>query len=126
MVRCASCGRLFSTPGGPGRPRKRCDACRSPHAKLGGKAWAQLRARVLAEEPTCSQVVDEATGEVCGLPSTQVDHVQPLAAGGAPLDRGNLQGLCASHNASKGARPVTVGRRVCYCGNLGCPGRWHL
>jgi 5-methylcytosine-specific restriction endonuclease McrA len=85
--------------------------------------WRRLRLRVLAEEPVCA-----IPG--CGRPSTEVDHIVPLAAGGAPLDRANLQGLCQPHNASKGASvnglPPTLPRRRCYCGDPSCPGRWHL
>ena len=32
-----------------------------------------------------------------------VDHVVPLAAGGAPMDIGNLAVLCRSCNSTKGA-----------------------
>ena len=81
-----------------------------------------MRARVLAEEPICAIVG-------CGWPSTHVDHIVPLARGGDPFNRTNLQGMCGPHNASKGARmwgdePAAVPR--CNCGDPECPGRWHL
>ena len=42
----------------------------------------------------------------CGIVhiSNQVDHVVPLAKGGAMSDRGNLQVLCVSCNAAKSDR----------------------
>jgi 5-methylcytosine-specific restriction protein A len=121
---CVVCGASFAARSGAvGRPRKRCDACRSNHARIDGSVWRALRRRVLREEPVC-----QVPG--CGWPSTEVDHIIPLAAGGAPLDRANLQGMCQPHNASKGARvngrQPAAARRLCYCGDPGCPGRWHL
>jgi 5-methylcytosine-specific restriction endonuclease McrA len=84
-----------------------------------------MRARVLAEEPYCG-----VSG--CGEPSTQVDHIVPLSR--SPelgLERSNLRGICASHNASKGARdeiaswcphPLCTHPETCGGPNA----RWHL
>jgi 5-methylcytosine-specific restriction protein A len=47
--------------------------------------WRILRDRVKREEPNCRR---------CGAPSTDVDHIVPLADGGAFSDRANLQALC--------------------------------
>jgi 5-methylcytosine-specific restriction endonuclease McrA len=121
---CVVCGAPFKARSGAvGRPRTRCDGCRSNHARIDGSVWRALRRRVLAEEPVC-----QVPG--CGRLSTEVDHIVPLAAGGAPLDRANLQGLCQRHNASKGASvngvPPAPPHRRCYCGDPSCPGRWHL
>ena len=44
--------------------------------------WKKLRLTVLAEEPTCHWCHNE--------PSTQVDHVIEIAAGGEPYERSNL------------------------------------
>lgn len=53
-----------------------------------------------------SQQKGKCAGCRCRLPrGYHVDHVVPLVAGGAN-SRGNLQLLCASCNASKGARPA--------------------
>jgi 5-methylcytosine-specific restriction endonuclease McrA len=126
MTICTVCGASFTArPGAVGRPRKRCDGCRSNHARIDGSVWRRLRRRVLAEEPVC-----QVPG--CGWPSVQVDHIIPLSRGGAALDRGNLQGMCQRHNGSKGASvngvPPTpaAARRRCSCGDPSCPGRWHL
>jgi 5-methylcytosine-specific restriction endonuclease McrA len=108
MTTCSSCGRQFLTPrqSNGGRPRTRCDNCRSNQERIDGKKWREIRAQVLLEEPLCA-----VAG--CGRPSTEVDHVIPLQAGGAPYKRSNLRGSCKPHNAAKGARlpgvkPVTV------------------
>lgn len=54
--------------------------------------WLKLRARVLNDEPHCA---------VCSAPATEVDHVQPLALGGAMWERANLQPLCHEHHKAK-------------------------
>lgn len=95
---CSVCGGYFTASQTAGRPRKRCDACRTNHAKVDGRRWRELRAQVLREEPICC-----VPG--CGRVSTQVDHVLPLKLRpDLALERTNLRGICASHNASKGAR----------------------
>lgn len=58
------------------------------------KRWRILRRRVLFEQPLCS----------CGEIATDVDHVEPLADGGAAWERANLQGLCASCHSQKTRR----------------------
>ena len=76
---------------------ERSGYCPEHRKKMGGSGWAQrpssgdyrgnwpaIRARVLAEEPNC---------RVCGAPSTEVDHILPLAMGGTH-DRSNLRALC--------------------------------
>ena len=60
-----------------------------------------------------------------------VDHVVPLAAGGAPFDIGNTSVLCRSCNSTKGAStdrggvahrgtaiPADRARRVCLLGEV--------
>ena len=61
----------------------------------GTKRWKELRAQVLAEEPTCHWCRKK--------PSTQADHVIELDAGGDPYDRSGIVGSCASCNARRGA-----------------------
>lgn len=56
-------------------------------------AWQKLRARVRVEEPTCY---------ACDEPSTEVDHIVPVAI--APelrLVRSNLRGSCRRHNVGR-------------------------
>jgi 5-methylcytosine-specific restriction endonuclease McrA len=108
---CTRCGASFYASPTGGRPRSRCDRCRSNHARADGTVWRKLRAQVLSEEPTCYIVG-------CGWPSTQVDHVLPLKLRpDLALVRSNLRGICATHNASKGARlmlPV-ADEEACHC-----------
>jgi 5-methylcytosine-specific restriction endonuclease McrA len=102
---CTRCGALFYASPTGGRPRSRCDGCRSNHARVDGTAWRRLRAQVLREEPICY-----IAG--CGWPSTQVDHVTPLKLRpDLALVRENLRGICASHNSSKGARLLETPRQ---------------
>ncbi len=112
---CTQCGVLFATTSTGGRPRSRCDGCRTNIGKIDGVRWRALRRLVLAEESWCAV-------RGCGRPSTQVDHIIPLKhRPDLGLERSNLQGMCATHNASKGAK-----RAKCRCGDVECPGRWHL
>lgn len=98
MKICTQCGAGFWAPRlTGGRPRTRCDDCRTVHDNADGTAWRKIRAVVLAEEPICA-----VAG--CQRPSTEVDHILALSRGGAPVERANLQGMCKHHNASKGAR----------------------
>lgn len=96
LVQC-KCGAAFYPAGGTGRPRTRCDNCRTNHDKIRGTQWNETREMVLARDPVCRW-------PDCGRRSQQVDHIIPLERGGHPFDLGNLQGLCAHHNAVKGAR----------------------
>lgn len=62
-------------------------------ALYNSKAWRIVRVMVLARDPIC---------RICGQqPSTDVDHVTPLADGGAPLDMANLQGACHEDHSRK-------------------------
>ena len=49
---------------------------------------------MLAVQPRC---------QGCGAVATEVDHITPLADGGAELDPANLQSLCQSCHAAKTA-----------------------
>lgn len=65
--------------------------------------WRRVRARVLADEPMCRHC--QAQGYT--TPATEVDHIVPLARGGARLDRNNLQSLCHDHHAEKTAKEAS-------------------
>lgn len=94
---CSKCGAEFVVWPTGGRPRARCDRCRSNLEKIDGVAWRKLRAQVMAEEPICA-----VPGR--GRLSTEVDHIHPLKFHPElGLVRSNLQGMCKSHNAAKGA-----------------------
>ncbi len=49
-----------------------------------GRAWMEIRKRVLDDEPLCRE---------CDRPATVIDHIQALTNGGTD-DRENLQPLC--------------------------------
>ena len=125
---CTSCGQRFTSAPTGGRPRSRCDQCRTNHDKIDGKRWRTIRIRVLAQQPICAS-------PGCGKPATQVDHIRPLAAGGAPYDLSNLQGMCGPHNASKGAKLEVIYEDPTWCTHPNCTepetcggpnAHWHL
>jgi 5-methylcytosine-specific restriction endonuclease McrA len=60
------------------------------------KRWQLLRRTVLFEQPICAGC-DNAL-------AVDVDHVTPLAKGGAPYDRTNVQGLCPPCHSAKTRR----------------------
>jgi 5-methylcytosine-specific restriction protein A len=49
-----------------------------------GRAWMEIRKRVLDDEPLCRE---------CDRPATVIDHIKALTNGGTD-DRENLQPLC--------------------------------
>jgi 5-methylcytosine-specific restriction enzyme A len=56
--------------------------------------WKHLREDVLRDTPSC-------TTPGCTAPATEVDHIVPLAFGGEPFHRTNLQSLCKPHHSHK-------------------------
>jgi 5-methylcytosine-specific restriction enzyme A len=56
--------------------------------------WKTLRAQILRESPRCMS-------PGCTSTPTDVDHIRPLAFGGEPFERSNLQPLCKSHHSVK-------------------------
>jgi hypothetical protein len=70
-----------------------------------GRPWLRLRRQVLAEESSCWICGDELDLEV-RYPHPQspsVDHVVPLASGGALLERTNCRAAHLLCNVSRGA-----------------------
>lgn len=61
------------------------------------KRWKTMRRQVLSEQRWCATLG-------CPNLATQVDHIVPVAQGGASFDRSNLQGLCPRCHARKTAR----------------------
>jgi len=72
----------------PGGPRE------SPSARGYDRAWERLRIWFLNRNPFCA---------VCGAPAEEVDHMMPLAQGGARLDQRNLQAMCKPCHSRKTA-----------------------
>lgn len=64
--------------------------------------WDKMRAIHLANEPLCRMC--KAAGQV--TPAVLVDHIQPIADGGALLDDNNLQSLCRRCHDVKTAEDV--------------------
>lgn len=62
--------------------------------RVRGRRWQTLRRSVLRDQPFCAV-------ENCAYLSVEVDHVMPIAWGGDPVDRRNLQGLCKPHHDEK-------------------------
>jgi len=59
--------------------------------------WKRLRAAVLRVEPFCRACTAAGVIQL----AQEVDHVVPLAEGGARLERANVQPLCRECHAAK-------------------------
>lgn len=57
------------------------------------RPWERVRKQVL--------VRDDYRCKLCGAYGNEVDHMQPIAAGGAVLDPANLQTLCRNCHIEK-------------------------
>ncbi len=75
-------------------------AARSAAARGYDGDWRRVRLAVLAR--------DGWTCQLCGDLADQVDHVLPLAAGGARLDPANLRACCRRCNVARTHGPDTV------------------
>lgn len=62
--------------------------------------WQQLRLAVLLRDGYQCQI----KGEKCTGRATTVDHVEPIAEGGAPYDPSNLRAACKPCNFSLGGK----------------------
>lgn len=80
------------------------DAAR--HRFYATKAWLTFRASVLRDEPLCRRCA-EADRLVI---ATHLDHIIPLAKGGEPLDRDNVQPLCHPCHSEKTRIEEQLGR----------------
>lgn len=66
-------------------------------------AWRRMRLAVLERDARrCRMPLPNGTP--CLAPANTVDHILPLADGGAFLDPTNLRAACARHNYAAGAR----------------------
>lgn len=106
-----------------GRPAPKGQTCRCRPAWEGkverearGRRWRQVRDTQLRDHPYC-----QWTEEPCGRLATDVDHVKPLAEGGARYDRSNLQSLCATHRQRKDTRDALRGKTRLREGRLQSP-----
>ena len=62
--------------------------------------YRRWRSRLLASAPLCAHCAAEGRT----VAATELDHIVPLARGGALMDESNVQPLCAPHHAAKTAR----------------------
>ena len=60
------------------------------------KAWERLRNAYVRQHPVC-EIQQTCNGDA----TVEVDHIIPLAKGGARLDERNLQGACKQCHAWK-------------------------
>ena len=79
-------------------PRKAWAKRPDAPARLSGRKGQERRARWLAAQPLCVRCYAMTPPRV--TLGTDVDHVMPLAKGGAD-DESNLQTLCAAHHQEK-------------------------
>jgi 5-methylcytosine-specific restriction endonuclease McrA len=104
--KCSNGGR--AEPGGSrcsNHRRSNWDRYKPAHADVyKSQSWVDLRKRVLREEPVCAE-------EGCEARSTSVDHIIPLAEGGAPYDRSNVRGMCYPHHKARSSRQGAEARR---------------
>jgi 5-methylcytosine-specific restriction protein A len=98
---CPRCGRLV-------QKGFRC-TCRPAFAGSthpgNTRRMAALRKAKLRADPICEW------GRGCRLLAIEVDHIIPLAAGGARYDWANLMSLCHDHHAEKTTRDALHGKR---------------
>jgi 5-methylcytosine-specific restriction enzyme A len=113
MKLCTVCGVVTSHPGSRCTTHAR-QSNRSRHNALySTREWQRLSARVLRawlgqHGSWCSGY--QRGGHLAG--DLTVDHVVPLAAGGAPFDIANCGVLCRSCNSTKGDGSRPRGRRA--------------
>jgi 5-methylcytosine-specific restriction enzyme A len=104
MKLCTVCGVLTSRPGSRCTEHAR-QSNRSRHNALyNTRAWQRLSERVLrAWRGQYGNWCPGYRRDAHPASDLTVDHVVPLAAGGAPLDIANCAVLCRSCNSTKGA-----------------------
>lgn len=96
---------MRSGPGAPVFRRPWQTTSDASAQRIRGRRGQAIRASFLARHPLCAAC--EKEGRV--TPATIVDHVIPLAEGGADDDT-NKQGLCDPHNKQKSAAEAVRGR----------------
>jgi len=78
----------------------------SPTKRGYGADWRKARDAYIADHPTCEWATPHGP---CKAPGTSVDHVVPLAHGGARLSTSNMQTLCTHHKKVKDAMDSRAG-----------------
>ena len=104
MKLCTVCGVVTSRPGSRCTTHARLSNRSRHNALYTTREWQRLSARVIARHR--GQHGNWCPGhqrDAHPASDLTVDHVAPLAAGGAPLDITNCAVLCRSCNSTKGA-----------------------
>ena len=103
---CLDCSRLIPVEAGSRCPehaaafQRQRDAARgSPDVRGYDYQWRKLRLEVLERDHWLCQV----RLPVCTTAATTVDHIVPLARGGARLDPENCRASCGPCNSSRSA-----------------------
>lgn len=65
----------------------------------GTHRWKAIRSRILRRDPLCVMCLAETPPRTS--PTVDVDHIVPIADGGAPWSLDNLQGLCRACHDKK-------------------------
>ena len=69
------------------------------HKFYGSRRWRRLRDYYIARHPLCAECLKKGFVTAAVI----VDHIVPIADGGAEMDEKNLQSLCtACHNRKHG------------------------
>jgi 5-methylcytosine-specific restriction protein A len=110
MKLCTVCGVVTSRASSRCTDHARQSNRSRPNALYSKRAWQRLSARVLrawrGEHGNWCPGYQRHAHRASDL---TVDHVVPLAAGGAPFDIGNCAVLCRSCNSTKGASDADRG-----------------
>jgi 5-methylcytosine-specific restriction enzyme A len=111
-------GAISRAFGGDGKPGPKPDPTRKPRRQ--DRRWQAVQAAQLEREPYCRLCTAEGKQQVQAF---EVDHITPLANGGAFDDPTNLQSLCRpchwqkteDENAARGRRKPRRVARVKGC-----------
>lgn len=77
------------------------------HDGLRGRPWQRTRRFVLERDGYQCQL--QLPG--CTILATQIDHITPLSAGGAPYDHANLRASCRHCNLARGTPTSSTSRQ---------------
>ena len=104
MKICTVCGVVTSGTGSRCSKHPRLSGIGANHRVHADPRWARLSKRVIARHVgQYGYICPGYQRDAHAATDLTVDHVVPLAAGGAPFDIGNCAVLCRSCNSTKGA-----------------------
>ncbi|AHD19525.1 HNH endonuclease [Rhodococcus pyridinivorans SB3094] len=100
---CAKCGGKFTGPRCPCRKPWEGSERTGKSSGVHSRRWRTLRAHLLQEHPLCTACHRAV--------ATVLDHVVPVAEGGAMWDESNLAPMCKPCHDAKTAQEALRGRR---------------